>query len=118
MTIGTRIFTWWKGKLVGRDDVGNRYYREKLPPSSRRERRWVLYRGTAEASCVPPEWHAWLHYTCNDVPPENGSPRRDWQKPHRPNATGTADAYRPPGHVLMGAQRDRARSEYEPWDPP
>ena len=33
-------------------------------PAGRRRRRWVLYRrGPVEASRVPPEWHAWLHYT-------------------------------------------------------
>ncbi len=29
MTIGTRLFTWWRGELVGTDQLGNRYYREK-----------------------------------------------------------------------------------------
>ena len=118
MTIGTRIFTWLKGERIGRDEAGNRYFREKSAPAGRRERRWVLYNGAAEASRVPPEWPAWLHHTTDAVPPEGGSPRRDWQKPHRPNATGTPQAYRPPGHVLMGARRARATSEYEPWTPP
>ena len=72
MTIATRIFTWWKGEPVGSDDSGNRYYREKSPPEGRRERRWVIYEGEAEASRVPPEWHAWLHHTVDEVPPEAG----------------------------------------------
>src|SRR5471030_1164552 len=29
MTIGTRLFTWWRGELVGTDQLGNRYYNEK-----------------------------------------------------------------------------------------
>src|SRR5579862_7546931 len=56
MTIGTRLFTWWKGELVGTDQFGNRYYREKPGRRLRagggresRERRWVLYKGTSEA---------------------------------------------------------------------
>ena len=118
MTITTRLFTWWKGEPVGTDDAGNRYFREKSAPEGRRERRWVLYDGEAEASRVPPEWHAWLHYTTDEAPPEGGSPRRPWQKPHRPNATGTPDAYCPPGHVLSETGRERGRSEYEPWKPP
>ena len=72
MTIGTLLFTWWKGERVGTDEFGNRYYREKpgrqlRPGGGRdsRERRWVLYKGEAEASKVPPEWHAWLHHTVN-----------------------------------------------------
>jgi len=118
MTITTRIFIRWKGRPVGTDDSGNRYYREKSAPRGRRERRWVIYDGEVEASRVPPEWHAWLHYTTDEVPPEGGSPRRPWQKSHRPNATGTPDVYRPPGHVLSESGRERARSEYEPWKPP
>ena len=56
MTIGTRLYTWLKGELVGNDALGNRYYREKsgrskdngvLAASMRRERRWVLYDGEA-----------------------------------------------------------------------
>lgn len=118
MTIGTRIFTWLKGERVGLDEAGNAYYRERSVKVGRRERRWVIYEGTVEASRVPPEWHSWLHHTTDEVPPEGGRSKRAWQKPHRPNATGTPDAYRPPGHVLMGARRDRAPSEYQPWSPP
>ncbi|KAF0145048.1 MAG: NADH dehydrogenase, partial [Rhodospirillaceae bacterium] len=63
MTIGTRFFTWFRGRLVGTDAYGNRYYRGPLRVPGGRERRWILYKGRPEASKVPPEWHAWLHYT-------------------------------------------------------
>ncbi len=52
MTIGTRLFTLWKGKLVGNDDAGNRYYRERNPSKGRRGRRWVIYNGEVEAPRV------------------------------------------------------------------
>ena len=29
MTIATRLYTWLRGKLVGSDQFGNQYYREK-----------------------------------------------------------------------------------------
>ena len=29
ITLGTRLYTWLRGEEVGRDDFGNRYYREK-----------------------------------------------------------------------------------------
>ena len=35
----------------------------------------------------------------------DGLAKRPWQKEHRPNMTGTAEAYRPPGHVLAGGKR-------------
>ena len=117
MSLATRILTALTGQLVGSDSAGNRYYRGKNRRPGGRERRWVLYNGEVEASRVPPEWHAWLHHTIDDVPPEGGSPKRPWQKEHLPNQTGTPNAYRPPGHVLKGGRRDRATGDYEPWHP-
>lgn len=85
MTIGTWLFTLWNGKLVGTDQFGNRYYREKSARQLRRgggfdsrERRWVIYKGEAEASKVPPEWHAWLHHTIDEVPADAGKPKYPW----------------------------------------
>jgi NADH:ubiquinone oxidoreductase subunit len=117
MSLGTRIFTWWRGELVGTDADGNRYYREKKAVRGRRERRWVVYDGQPEASRVPPEWHGWLHYMTSEPPPPGGRPKRPWQKEHLPNLTGTEVAYRPPGSVLRGGHRQRGTAEYEPWQP-
>ena len=116
-TIGTRLFTLLHGALVGRDDAGNRYYRERRRPAGRRERRWVVYEGEVEASRVPPDWHRWLHHGAESPPTETPLPAQSWEKPHRPNLTGTAAAYRPPGHILSGGKRDRATGDYEPWRP-
>lgn len=122
ITIGTRLYTWLRGEEVGRDQFGNRYFREKgggrvHPESLRKERRWVIYDGEVEASRVPPEWHAWLHHTAVDPPPPGGPPKRDWQREHVPNLTGTDQAYRPPGHMLAGGRRARGTGDYEPWMP-
>lgn len=117
MTIGTRLYTWLKGEPVGTDGFGNRYFRERGVADQRRAKRWVLYNGEAEASKVPPDWHAWLHRTVDTVPPAGGASHKPWQKEHVPNLTGTPLAYRPPGHVLQGGQRDKATGDYEPWKP-
>src|SRR6266851_3412035 len=82
--------------------------------SESRERRWVLYKGAAEASKVPAEWHGWLHHTARDVPVAGAEPKYSWQKPHQPNLTGTPLAYRPPGSVLKGGQRAPTTGDYEP----
>ncbi len=114
-TIGTRVFTWFHGRQVGADAMGNRYFEDRRPRSGMRDRRWVLYFGQPEASDVPPEWHSWLHHT-TDVPlPELG--RKPWQLPHRPNATGTVASYRPAGHDYSGGQRAAATGDYEAWTP-
>jgi NADH:ubiquinone oxidoreductase subunit len=115
MTIGTRIFTWFHGRQVGRDGAGNIYFEDKRARKGERPRRWVMFNGLAEASKVPPEWHTWLHYTTNAALPDQS--RRAWQKPHLPNLTGTAEGYRPPGHDYRGGQRPRATGDYEAWTP-
>lgn len=117
MTIGTRLFTWWKGEFVGADQFGNRYYREKGAARKDRRKRWVLYSGAVEASRVPPEWHAWLHRMVAKPPSEEPMLTRPWEKAHRPNATGTDQAYLPPGHLGRGGERDPATGDYEPWRP-
>lgn len=105
-------------KCVGTDSLGNKYYRAKPRKGYKRERRWVIYKGKPEASMVPPEWHGWLHHQNDTVPAQDEqSFRRIWQKPHKPNLTGTNEAYRPPGHILKGGRRDGATGDYEAWKP-
>jgi NADH:ubiquinone oxidoreductase subunit len=115
MNIGTRIFTWLNGREIGRDATGNIYYEDKHSPAGGRVRRWVDYAGAPEASKVPPEWHAWLHYT-TEAPIKLASPR-PWIKPHEANLTGTPEGYRPPGHDYKGGERARATGDYEAWSP-
>ena len=111
----TKLITWLNGERVGADSYGNVYYQQRKVSAGRR-RRWVIYKGDDEASAVPAEYHAWLHYTIDDFP-VNPTPRRPWMGEHEPNRTGTDLAYRPPGHVLKGGKRDQATGDYEAWTP-
>jgi NADH:ubiquinone oxidoreductase subunit len=115
MTIGTWLFTKMRGELVGTDAEGNRYFQHKRIIAGRRRKRWVMYNGVAEASRVPADWHGWLHYTTNALPPAGGLPRKAWQKEHEPNLTGTDSAYRPPGHTLSVGEKPKP--PYEAWRP-
>jgi NADH:ubiquinone oxidoreductase subunit len=115
MTIGTWLFTKRRGELVGTDAEGNRYFQDKRVIAGRRRKRWVMYNGVAEASRVPPDWHGWLHYTTDEVPPPGGLPRQPWQKEHLPNLSGTDGAYRPPGHTLSPGEKPKP--PYEAWRP-
>jgi len=119
MSFGTRLYTYLRGVHVGTDERGNRYYREKDGGhgDGRPRKRWVLYAGPAEASTVPPEWHAWLHRTTDRPPSEAPLVTQPWEKEHRVNPTGTPDAYRPGGHLLGGGTRPKATGDYEPWRP-
>ena len=91
-TLGTFIYTALNGKLVGRDEFGNKYY------SSSKNKRWVIYKDYVEASKIPPEWHLWMHSLAKNVP--SGSIKKySWQKKHQANLTGTNQAYRPEGSL-------------------
>jgi NADH:ubiquinone oxidoreductase subunit len=119
-TFGTQLWTWRFGDLVGEDEQGNRYYRTKggkIDPVLHFERRWVVYNGYAEASRVPPAWHGWLHHTVDVPPTEQNYTPREWEKPHRPNMTGTPGAYRPSGSTLASGRRPKATGDYQAWTP-
>ncbi len=119
-TLGTQVWTWLYGELVGEDEAGNRYYRTrggKIDPVLGFERRWVIYRGYAEASSIPPSWHGWIHHTVDRPPTEEQVPSHPWEKPHRANPTGTAAAYRPSGSTLAKGHRPSATGDYKPWIP-
>ncbi len=117
MIIGTLLYTWLKGDLVGTDLFANRYYRSRGAKLSGRERRWVLYHGKAEASSVPPEWHSWLHHTTKAPLSESAVQLRPWQKEHVPNPSGTHGAYLPQGHDYKGGKRAAATGDYQSWSP-
>lgn len=119
-TMGTRFFTWRKGKFVGTDELGNRYYKAmgpELDPSVGPERRWVVYNGVAEASCVPPAWRMWLSHNVDVPPSEDPYEAYEWELPHLPNMTGTAAAYRPKGSQLADTPVIPTAG-YAPWSPP
>jgi NADH:ubiquinone oxidoreductase subunit len=130
MGILMKIFTWWdgatigtllwsarKGEHVGTDGQGNKYYRTKNVRDGERERRWVIYNGANDASRVPAEWHGWLHQSYDELPESHLPPPRIWEADYTPNATGTAQAYRPAGALERGGQRARATGDYEAWTP-
>lgn len=126
-----KIFSWWsgatigtlftvgrRGRLVGEDEFGNRYYeaRDRVSYDGRR-RRWVIYNGYAEASKVSPDWHGWLHYTFDEPPTEDPLLRRRWERDYEPNLTGTPMAWRPQGSLAVDGKRPAATGDYESWTP-
>jgi NADH:ubiquinone oxidoreductase subunit len=112
----TNITTWLltkiRGQLIGMDAYGNKYYQDNRVRDNGKCRRWVIYYGDVEASKVPAEWHAWLHYVV-DIVPEKIHPY-PWEKPHQRNLTGTKFAYRPSTWVMTGFVDV---VDYEAWKP-
>ncbi|MEN7537755.1 NADH:ubiquinone oxidoreductase subunit NDUFA12 [Aurantiacibacter flavus] len=115
-TIGTLLWSSRNGEHVGTDAQGNKYYRSK-PKEGQRERRWVIYEGTNDASRVPSEWHGWLHHSYDELPESHLTPPRIWEADYSPNATGTGAAYLPAGALQRGGKRARATGDYEAWTP-
>ncbi len=133
MSVLKTIFTWWNGattgihftvarraRLVGQDELGNRYYEARDDKDSYdkgRKRRWVIYKGYADASKVTPDWHGWLRFTFDEPPTTDPLLRRAWEKDHQPNLTGTIHAWKPQGAIARGGERARATGDYEAWTP-
>ena len=85
-TLGTRLQIFFSGKLVGEDRNGNKYY------ESKKGERWIIYADEIDASKIPVEWYSWMHFTSNKIEKHHKLEKYKWQKPHKPNLTGTDSA--------------------------
>tara|TARA_B100000989_G_scaffold18770_1_gene12334 strand:+ start:583 stop:954 length:372 start_codon:yes stop_codon:yes gene_type:complete len=108
-TIGTRIWSFFNGNLVGSDKFGNKYFTNKTG-----SKRWVIYEGEVDSSKVPPEWNGWIRFTSNAIP--NTEKKFFWEKEHEKNHTGTSRAYYPNNSILKNTQKKKTQ-EYEQWSP-
>ena len=110
------IFTWWNkqtfgtllktiffGKYVGKDEHGNKYYKNKL------DERWIIYSGTIEATKITSDWFLWMHHTIDKIP-DNSKEKYIWQKKHLENKTGTKDSYKP-----IKIKKNSTIKKYETW---
>lgn len=112
-----KIFLKIKGQYVGKDQFGNRYYKERFffKKPNCRPRRWVAYQGPIEATTVPPEWFGWLHFMYEN-PLEKCS--YAWAAPYQANPTGTETPYLPTNHPLYNdVETDHRLLPYEAWKP-
>ena len=94
------------GKLVGKDEFGNKYY------SNSKGKRWVIYKNEVESSKIPPEWHLWIHFLTKNKPSENIN-KFAWQKKYEENLTGTIKAYKPEGSLRVDSKKNMKK--YETW---
>ncbi|TGW15448.1 NADH-ubiquinone oxidoreductase subunit NDUFA12 family protein [Candidatus Hepatobacter penaei] len=112
--ITMRLKSWLHGQLVAKDHLGNRYYRKKNYRGHwKNEPRWVLYAGMAHATKVPPLWYGWLHHM-TEFPETATKMAYPWQKPHRPNLTGTPYAFHPARTPSIA----KKSYPYQAWHPP
>ena len=112
-TVGTNVFTFFKGKKVGEDYLGNSYYQSKD-----QEKRWCIYCDQSEASRISPDWNSWLRFISNTVP-ESNEITYEWQKVYKGNVTGLDNAYKP-RTIRVGRlteDLDGYKSDYKAWKP-
>ena len=102
-TLGTRISTFLHGKLIGKDEFGNKYYQDK------NNKRWVIYKNEIEATKIPQEWYSWIHHTNNKLENNRELKKFVWQKKHSPNLTGTDKAYSP------NKNKNAIQKKYKSW---
>ena len=105
-TIGTFIYTLFKGKFGGCDNFGNKYY------FNSKGKRWGIYKSNVESSKIPPEWQLWRHVRTKNKPSENIK-KFSWQKQHKENLTGTTKAYKPEGSLTSDTKK--IIKKYESW---
>ena len=115
MSFLDRLFIRLSARRVGEDTVGNSDWESRRGLRDGRPTRFVLYAGKAEATLVPPPWWGWLHHTTAE--PLHEALAHAWQKPHLPNQTGTAGAYRPQGSELRQGVPVSPAGAYQAWTP-
>ena len=111
------IFTWWNrqtfgtflktlffGTYVGRDELGNKYYKNK------KNERWVIYSDNVEASKITSDWYLWIHHTIDKAPNHDAIKKYSWQKQHLENQTGTKNKHKP-SPIL----KNTVKKKYETW---
>ncbi|ONG47121.1 NADH:ubiquinone oxidoreductase subunit NDUFA12 [Pseudoroseomonas deserti] len=116
MSFLQRLTTGFSASKIGTDRFGNSYYESRKSwLGYGRKRRFVLYKGEADPTMVPAEWHCWLHHVTDA--PLSETKRHAWQQEHTPNRTGTPLAYRPAAPAATGGPRPATAGDYEAWTP-
>jgi len=105
-TFGTFLKTLFFGKLVGIDELGNKYYKNT------KDERWVIYSNNVEATKITSDWFMWIHHTVDKIP-KNNEKKYKWQKKHKENLTGTSEAYKPEGSLTNSSNKNLKK--YETW---
>ena len=102
-TLGTFLKTLFTGIYVGKDEFGNKYYKNK------KNERWVIYSKEIEATKITADWFHWMHHT-NDKIPNKNDMKYAWQKKHSENKTGTSKSYSP-----VKIKKKNNFKKYETW---
>ena len=103
-TLGTFLKTLFFGIYVGKDESGNKYYKNK------KDERWVIYFNDIEATKITSDWYLWIHHTIDKIPDYKEIKKYLWQKSHTENKTGTKHRYNP-----IKIKKNAIPKKYETW---
>ena len=103
-TFGTFLKTLFTGKYVGKDNFGNKYYKNK------NDQRWVIYANNIEATKISSEWYLWMHHTIDKSPDTKELKKYSWEKDHQENLTGTSKSFKP-----VKIKKNENLKKYETW---
>ena len=103
-TFGTFLKTLFFGIYVGKDELGNKYYKSK------QNERWVVYSNNVEATKITSDWYLWMHHTIDKIPQMNDQKKFSWQKSHLENQTGTINKHKP-----IQIKKNDVKKKYESW---
>ena len=103
-TLGTFLKTLFFGSYVGKDELGNKYYKNN------NNERWVVYSSNIEATRITSDWYLWIHHTVDKTPKEIENKKYSWQKNHLENQTGTKNSHKP-----TKIKKDNIQKKYETW---
>ena len=90
-SIGTILYSLIKGKKVGQDSQGNKFFVHK----KNKNKRWVLYEKQIDPTSLEVKWQIWLTENNRDNEIIINNPNFKWQKNKKSNLTGTLDSYHP-----------------------
>ena len=102
-TFGTYLKTLFFGKYVGKDELGNKYYKNN------QDERWVIYAKNIEATKITSDWFLWMHHTIDKIPNQDEK-KYIWQKKHLENQTGTKNSFKP-----VRIKKSDIKKKYETW---
>lgn len=69
MCLKTILYTKLFGRLVGTDDLGNRYYESEHKRWFNKKNRWVIYaKNNNIVGNIDTVWYKWLHYMTDKEP--------------------------------------------------
>ena len=111
--IGTILYSLLKGKKVGQDNQGNKFFIHK----KNIKKRWVLYKKQIDPTNLEIKWQIWLTENDRDKAIIINNPNFKWQKNEKANLTGTLDSYHP--GVLSGKDEITVnkKSKNSVWKP-